>query len=251
VVYMNKLACLGIVALLMSGSAYAADEMDLGNSRAAPKDGAFRYSATMEEYSLDGVKEKANWFGVQSGHLSGAITDKADAYKLRANATLDEVLGLQKAAGAPSWMKEIQVEAGAQTNHAPYTLVSKESKLMDNVGVDLGAVAAPGGDFRLFAGPAFHYGKSMTSVTYFPRSTQSASDVEHTLVMKNRFRDLGNDMVWMDVDASYKMVDDASDYGYAATIGVWKGYAKYAVQPLYEGTQVTKTSYEVGIDAAF
>jgi len=250
-----KIAIAMFSMVLVSG-AYAADEMDLGNSRAAPKDGALRYSGSMEEYKVGETVTKSTWVGVQSGHLSGAMTDDAGAYKLRANATLSEALGLQNNAASPQWMKEIQVEAGAQSAHAPYVLASKESKLMDGLGLDLGAVSAPGGDFRLFAGPVMHYGKNSTGLTYFPRSTNSETDVEHTLVMKNRLRDVGTDMVWMDVDASYKFLRDGAestgqDFGYAATVGMSKVYAKYAVQPHYEGTEALKTSYELGFDADF
>lgn len=242
-----------LVAGLLASPAFAQEESEIGASVGG--DTSFRYGYAFEDSEAeDGTDVKERWISVSSGHLSAAIDSKMEKHRVVVNANAAELFGLQ-ATAANETLKRFQFEAASGNDRATYGLVAVEAPFVKAVNVYVGSVHNPGGNQRFVVGPVASWSKSKSTLLFFPKASDSDSVIDHTLVLRNRIREI--DYAWFDIDASYKMVDeddevdDWSPYGYSAAVGVWKVYAKWALTPYYAGTIVRQTKIEFGVNAQF
>jgi len=244
-----------VCALGFSGLGLAEDESKLADF-GAPKNDGFKYGMSKEvSENAKGNSVSESWASAHSGHLTAGINNELNKYRLHLNANGGELFGLQNSEVGKNLLNKIQVEAGAATNKASYGLLAMELPVVKPITLFLGTVHSPGGAQRFLLGPIVYYGNSSSLLFWYPKGAKSVTPVDHALVLRNRIREFKG--FWLDADMSYKMVaqDEAvesfSPYGYGLAMGVWKVYGKYAVSPYDDGNKILKTSYEVGVDAAF
>jgi len=247
---------IGAVLAMVSASAFAQEESELALAPAV-ETSSFRYGMSDESYeTANGGDYDQRWFSVRSGHLTGAIDSKMDRYSLRVNANGAEVVGLN---GSGLWVEDVlkrfQVELGSASNKSAYGLFAVETSVVKPLNLFIGTIHNPGGNQRFVVGPILYWSKSHTMMLYYPKPSKSDTVVDNSIVVRNRIRE--NDVMWVDLDASYKQVaednkvDQWSPYGYGVSVGIWKFYVKLSQTPYYEGTKTLQERTEIGIDASF
>jgi hypothetical protein len=241
--------------LLVSAPVFAAqDETDL--AKGGGKADAFQYGLSSETYeTCCGQSVTDKWASVHSGHLTVGIDQGLHKYRMRLNTNGGDLLGIQNTAAGKNLLNKLQIEAGAATGNAAYGLWAFELPAAKPVALFVGSVHNPGGAQRFIAGPIYYWGHSTSMLLYYPKGQRSDSVVKNAFVLRNRIRE--STLAWVDLDATYKMVgkeeqvDSFQPLGYSVAVGAWKVYGKYGVTPYYQGQNVQKTSYELGVDAAF
>lgn len=252
---MKKFVVGAVLSLGFAGAVQAQEESETAQVGHQKAD-TFQYGWSKESTEdANGDASTETWGSARSGHLTGGINSELNKYRLRLNANGGELLGVQETEIGKNFLNKFQVEAGAATGKAAYGMLALELPVVKPVTFFMGSVHNPGGAQRFVLGPVAYYGQSTSLLFWYPRGSKSESPVDHALVLRNRIREF--DSFWIDADLTYKSVseedavDDFSPYGYSAALGIWKVYGKYSVTPYLDGQLVTKTSYEVGVDASF
>lgn len=237
------------------------DIRDAGSNVGVKTSPDFKYTYSREDVSdsATGVfRDSEDWFSVKSGHISvGTNVKKMDKFRLGIAANAGQLAGISETEFSKATLNHLQIEVGAETDKPTYVLFGVELK-----NFFLASVHNSGGMQRLVLGPMIYYGNSYSMLLWMPRTIYYGDGKEElepnttgTIVLRNRIREL--ELVKLDLDVSYRWLkgEDADVYheknvGYAAGLGLWKFWGRYAYMPYWEGTRWAKETFQVSYETS-